>query len=206
MRLLRPSFQIIRAHLGAYLALNGVVYGLLLLGMGAALAFPELNAAMITDQEEDGTAALVTALLGNARLFALTILAVNVLTVALALILLPSMVVPFAGIALFAHKAFTMGVVLAPMDATVAKTLIPHSLTILIELQAYVLVVLGAYLLGRAWLRPRTVGAATRREGYVHGLRQVGRLVPPAMALFVVGALYEALSLIHIVPRLVIGG
>lgn len=203
MRFLRPSFQIIRAHLGTYLVLNALVYGLFLLGMGAALLFPELNAAMVTSQEEDGTVDLVTSLLQNAWLFALTILAVNVLTVALAMILLPSMVVPFAGIVLFAYKAFTIGVILAPMDATVAKVLIPHSVTILIELQAYVLLTLGAYLLGRGWVRPRTVGARNRREGYLHGLRQVGWLSLPAMALFVVGAVYEAFSLIHIVPFLV---
>ncbi len=206
MRFLRPSFQIIRARLGAYLVLNAVVYGLFLLGMVAALVFPELNTAKVGSMEEDGTIDLVTTLLGNAWLFALTILAVNVLTVALLTILLPSMIVPFAGIALFAYKAFTIGVALAPTDAVVAKTLIPHSLTILIELQAYVLVALGAYLLGRAWTRPRTVGARNRREGYVHGLRQIGWLGLPAMALFVVGALYEAFSLIHIVPLLFAGG
>lgn len=41
--------------------------------------------------------------------------------------------------------------------------LIPHSLTLVIELQAYVLLMLGAYVLGRHWIWPRSVGAESRR-------------------------------------------
>lgn len=154
---------------------------------------------------EDGTVDLVVSLLGNFWLFGLTILAVNTLTVGVATILLPSMIVPFAGIVLAAYRAFEFGTALAPVDETVATTLIPHSLTILVELQAYVLVMLGAYVLGRSWLRPGTVGAHNRRQGYVRGLRQVGWLSLPALALFVVGAFYEAFEIIYIVPRLLAG-
>ncbi|MFY7070400.1 stage II sporulation protein M [Nocardiopsis changdeensis] len=205
MRHLREPFRIIRANLGAYLAMNAVMFGLFFAGVAAALAFPDLHAAQITSMEQDGTADLVGELLGNVWLFGLTILAVNVLTVAVATILLPSMIVPFAGIVLFAYRAFGFGLSLAPVDATAAKILIPHSLTILIEFQAYVLVMLGAYLLGRAWLRPASVGADTRRQGYLRGLGQLGRLLPPALALFVIGAAYEAFEIIYLVPPLLLG-
>ncbi|GAA1754825.1 stage II sporulation protein M [Streptomonospora arabica] len=205
MRYLRTSFQIIRANLRTYAVLNAFMYGLFLIGMGAALIFPDLNAAQVASQQEDGTADLVAALLGNVWLFSLTIFAVNVLTVAVATILLPSMIVPFAGIVAFTYRAFNFGVTLAPVDETTARLLVPHSLTILIELQAYVLVTLAAYLLGRAWLRPNTVDARNRRQGYVRGLRQVGWVSLPALVLFVVGAVYEAVELIYIVPPLVTG-
>ncbi|GAA4935003.1 hypothetical protein GCM10023224_14580 [Streptomonospora halophila] len=205
MRYLRTSFQIIRANLRTYAVLNAFMYGLFLIGMGAALVFPDLNAAQVASQQEDGTADLVAALLGNVWLFSLTIFAVNVLTVAVATILLPSMLVPFAGIVAFMYRAFNFGVTLAPVDETTARLLVPHSLTILIELQAYVLVTLAAYLLGRAWLRPKTVDARNRRQGYVRGLRQVGWVSLPALVLFVVGAVYEAVELIYIVPPLVTG-
>jgi hypothetical protein len=119
------------------------------------------------------------------------------------LIVLPSLVVPFAGIAFFTCKAVEIGVTLAPADGTGWVILIPHSLTFVIEFQAYVLLVLGAYLLGRSWLRPATVGAQNRRQGYVRGLRQVGWLSLPALALFVIGAIYEAFTLRYLVPVLV---
>ncbi|WP_017571787.1 stage II sporulation protein M [Nocardiopsis halotolerans] len=205
MRHLRAPFRIIRAHLRAYLVMNAIVYGLFFVGMGAALAFPELNAARLASQQEDGTADLVVSLLSDVWLFSLTILAVNVLTVAVLTILLPSMVVPFLGIAAFAYRAFTFGVTLAPVDGVTARILIPHSLTILIEFQAYALVMLAAHLLGRAWLRPGTVGARDHRQGYVRGLRQVGWLSLPALVLFVVGAVYEAFEIVYLVPPLVAG-
>lgn len=205
MHVLREPFRIIRAHLGAYLVMNAIIFGLFFLGMGAALLFPDLHASHMASMQEDGTTDQVTSLLDDFWLFSLTILAVNTLTAAVLTILLPSLIVPFAGIALFAYKAFSFGVALAPIDATVAKTLIPHSLTLLIEFQAYALVMLGAYLLGRAWLRPAAVGARNHRQGYVHGLRQLGRVCLPALVLLVVGALYEAFEIIYLVPPLVAG-
>ncbi|MFF8763268.1 stage II sporulation protein M [Nocardiopsis dassonvillei] len=205
MRSLRKPFRIIRANLGAYLVMNAIAYGVFLVGMGAALAFPELNAAQVGSQHEDGTADLVGELFANPWLFGLTIFGVNVLTVALLRIMLPSMIVPFAGIPLFAHKAYETGVILAPLDAATATLMIPHSLAVLIEFQAYALLMLGAYLIGRAWLRPAAVGAPDRRRGYLHGLRQAGWLGLPALALFVVGAAYEAFELVYIVPRMLTG-
>lgn len=205
MRNLRKPFRIIRANLRAYLVMNAIAYGVFLIGVGAALAFPELNAAQVGSQQEDGTADLVGTLFAKPWLFGLTIFGVNVLTVAVLRIMLPSLIVPFAGIPLFAYKAYETGLILAPVDTATAKLMIPHSLTLVIEFQAYALVMLGAYLLGRAWLRPATVGAPNRRRGYLRGLRQAGWLSLPALALFVIGAAYEAFELVYLVPLLVRG-
>ncbi|CAL9595597.1 hypothetical protein SUDANB121_05345 [Nocardiopsis dassonvillei] len=200
MHRLREPLRIIRANLRAYLAMNAIMFGLFLIGVAAAFAFPDLHAARTASMEADGTADLVVRLLENVWLFALTILGVNLLTVALPMILLPSMVVPFSGIALAAYKAFTFGVALAPVDAVTAKVMVPHIPTIIIEFQAYILVMLAAYLLGLAWVKPSAVGAPNRRRGYLHGLRQAGWLSLPAFALFIVGAVYEAFELVYLVP------
>ncbi len=201
-RWFRRPFQIIQANLRAYLALNAMAYGLFLVGMGVGLLRPELTGANVVSLEQDGTSELVTWAMSSAWLFSLIILAVNVIGLSLAHVLLPSAIVPFGGIAVFAYWAFDTGVTLAPVNEVTALTMIPHSLTVLVEFQAYVLVLLGAYRLGMSWLRPRTVGARNRRQGYVHGLRQVGWLSLPALALLVVGAIYEALEIIHLVPLL----
>lgn len=203
MRVLREPVQIIRADLGVYLVMNVIMYGLLGVGFVTALIFPELAAARVASLEDDGTADLVVSLLSNVWLFALVIFGVNTLTVGALSILLPSMIVPFVGIAVFAYRAFDIGLTLAPINETAWVALIPHSLTILIEFQAYILLVLGAFLLGRSWLRPRTVGAGNRRQGYVRGLNQIGWLSLPALGLFVIGAIYEAFSLRYLVPPLV---
>ncbi|MBC8092054.1 MAG: stage II sporulation protein M [Pseudonocardia sp.] len=203
MRFLRKSFQIIRANLRVYLVMNVTMYGIALAGFVTALVFPELNAAQLTSLEDDGTADLILSLLSNVWLFALVILGVNTLTVGALSILLPSMIVPLAGIAIFAYRAFDIGLTLAPATDTGWVILIPHSLTFVIEFQAYILLLLGAYLLARSWLRPTTIRAGNRRQGYVRGLKQVGWLSLPALTLFIIGALYEAFTLRYLVPVLV---
>lgn len=205
MRVVRKPFQILRADLGVYITLNVITYGVFLAGFVTALIFPELRAAQVASLEADGTADLVVSLTSNVWLFALVILGINTLTVGALSILLPSMILPFAGVAIFGYRAFDIGLTLAPSSEAAWVALIPHSLTILVEFQAYVLLLLGAYLLGRSWLLPRTIGAHNRRQGYVCGLKQIGWLSLPALALFVFGALYEAFSLVYVVPPLVHG-
>ncbi len=198
--LFRTPVRVIRTNLRAYLVLNAAVYGLMLAGFALALVFPALSAWRRSILDANGTTDLVLSLLETPWLFALTILGVNTLTVGAAQILLPSMIVPFAGLAIFAYRAFVLGLALAPADRTGWIAFIPHSLTVLIEFQAYVLLVLGAYLIGRSWLRPRTVGAENRRQGYVRGLKLAGWVSLPALGLLVIGAIYEAFSLRYLVP------
>ncbi|MBB4689717.1 stage II sporulation protein M [Amycolatopsis jiangsuensis] len=205
MHLLRRPFQIIRADLRAYLLVNLFVYGMLVLGLVLGLLFPDLHAARAGSFAGGSGGSLVNSVVGNGWLFATVIFLVNVFPTALLLITLPSLAIPFAGLAVFAVKTVDLGVTLAPVDATSRLTLIPHSLTLLIEFQAYALVMFGAYLLGRSWLRPATAGAPTRRQGYVRGLSRLGWLWIPALVLFVIGAAYEALEIYFLVP-LVLGG
>lgn len=201
-RLPRQPFEIIRAHLGAYLAMNAIVYGLFAVGVVAALAFPELTAARASARE-NGFNDWIVSLMENPWLFALVIFANNTLLAGFAQIVLTSMIVPFAGIVLFGYRAYVLGFDVLAGGRAAPIALVPQSLTVLIEFQAYVLLMLGAYLLGRAWLRPQRVGAPDRRRGYLHGLRQIGWLSLPALVLFVVGALYEAFALAYLVPVLI---
>lgn len=198
----RRSFCIIRANARAYLVLNALAYGLFVVGFVVGLLFPHLNQAEVERLNDDGTVDLVQSLINNPWLFALRILGVNALRMAAVTIVLPSMIVPFAGIPLFAYWALTTGITLVPASDIGWVALIPHSLTLAIEFQAYTLFMLGAYLLGRCWIWPRTVGADNRRGGYISGLRQLGWLSLPAAVLLVVGAVYEAFSLRYFVHPL----
>ena len=179
----------------AYLIINAAAYGLAVIGFVIGLIFPSLNEARATALVSDGTADLVGWLVTVPPLFALMILAVNVFRLSLLTIVLPSVIVPFAGLAFFAYWGVETGVTLAPTSPEAWVRLIPHSLTLVIEFQAYVLLLLGAYLLGTFWLFPRRVGAKNRRQGYVRGLQRLGLLALPALALLIVGAVWEAYSL-----------
>jgi hypothetical protein len=202
VRFYRKPFQIIRANLRPFFVINAIVYGMFIAGLVAAMLFPELAATKAASSEGDGSFDLARSLFVSPWLFALVILAVNVFTAAGVWILLPSLVVPFAAIPLFAYKAFILGSGLFPTTELAAVGWIPHSLTALIEFQAYSLLVFGAYILGRSWLRPATIGAPNRRLGYLRGLQQYGWLGLLALALFIVGALWEAYSLRYLVHPL----
>jgi hypothetical protein len=205
MRLFRRALQTIQENRRAYLVLNAILYGSVLAGFGAGLLFPGLTAAQKESFEAGGQADLVRSLLENPWLFALAILANNALRAGLLNLVLPSMIVPFAGVVWYVYSLFTVGLLLAPADRDGWLVLVPHSLTVVMEVQAYVLLALGAYLLGRAWIWPRTVGAENRRQAYVGGLRQLGVLSLPALALLVVFAFYESFSIVYLVPLLTEG-
>lgn len=203
MRAIRRPFQIIRADARPFLILNAAAFGLFLVGCTLGLLFPELVEARATSFDESGNTALVLKVFQTPWLFALVIFAVNTFTVGAAMIVLPSMLVPFLGIALFAYKALTIGMAIVPTTPTLWVGFIPHSLTLVIEFEAYVLLTLGAWILGRSWLQPGTIGATTRRQAYVCGLQRLGWLGLAALVLLVVGAIWEAWSLTQLFPWLV---
>ncbi len=197
----RP-FRIIADNTRVYRVANMAVYGVLLVGFGLGLAFPHLSQAQHRRLQEDGTADLVQGLIANPWLFALTILAVNTLRMGVLTIVAPSLIVPFGGIALFAFWDVTTGMTLVPASGIGWVALIPHTLTVIVEFQAYLLLLFGVYLLGKGWVAPRTVGADNRRQGYLRGLHDLGWLALPALVLLVIGAVYEAFSLRYFVHPL----
>lgn len=200
---LRRPFQIIRSELRPFLVLNALAFGLFLVGFVLGLVFPGLVQAQLDDLEASGQKDLVLEVFQKPWLFALVIFAVNTFTVGAAMIVLPSMVVPFLGIPLFAWKAVDIGLAVAPTTPTLWVGLIPHSLTLVVEFEAYVLLMLGAWVLGRSWLRPGTIGATDRKQAYVRGLQRLGWLGLGALVLLVVGAAWEAWSLTQLFPWLV---
>lgn len=197
--LLAKPFRLVRENLRAYLLLNAIVYGLLIVGMVTGMTFPDLTASLVAAAQESASADVIRSLVGKVPLFALVILANNIIRVGLLSILLPSLIVPFAGIAVLGFQVFYSGLILAPTTADAAATLVPHSVTLILEFQAYVILALGAYVLGRSWLRPSSIGAANRRQGYVGGLRQIGWLSLLALLLLIIGAVYEAVSVTYLI-------
>ncbi|MDR6144047.1 hypothetical protein QE375_003601 [Microbacterium foliorum] len=195
VRFWRRPFRVVRENLRTYLMLNAAAYGLTLIGLVLGLSFPDLVAREAVGLEADGTGELVRTLVTTPALFALAIFGVNLFRLSALTIVLPSLIVPFAALPLFGYWAVTTGITIAPQSEGAWRLFVPHSLTLVIELQAYILLLLGAFLIGKYWLFPRTAGAQTRRRGYLRGLQKLGLLALPALVLLVVGALWEAYSL-----------
>ncbi|ANY09230.1 hypothetical protein [Pseudonocardia sp. HH130630-07] len=203
MKLLRTTADILRSDRRALTLLLVLIFGALLLGMGTGMLFPglELPTLVAGGVSDD----LVNTMITNPWFFGTTILLINVFVAAVGGIVLPSLVVPFLGIPVIALYMFNVGVSIAPTDPTTATVLIPHSVTLVIELTGYAVVMFGVLQLGRGWIRPAYLGVDTRRRAYVVGLRRLACLALPAIVILVIGAYYEAFSVVYLLPRLLVG-
>jgi hypothetical protein len=114
-------------------------------------------------------------------------------------ITLPSLVVPFSGLLMGAYRAILWGLLLSPAAPELRLIMIPHSLTLILEGQAYIMAMLAAYVHGRAFLWPRTVGVITHRAGYKVGLSRTLRIYVLVVLLLALAAIYEALEVILLV-------
>ena len=75
-------------------------------------------------------------------------------------------------------------------------------LLLVLEGQGYVLAMLGAWVQGRAFLSPQSVGAADRGQGYLAGLKRALRVYVLVVLVLAVAAAYEATLVIIVGPLL----
>jgi hypothetical protein len=199
------SLEVVRADLGAYLFFNIVYYGLVVLGMVYVFFNPELQRTLLAAVGQAFTegplAAVGDAYGGGQVLWAMLLtFLVNLLLGSLIQMQLPSLIIPFSGLLMGAFRALLWGLLLAPSEPSLAGPMIPHSLTLLLEGQAYILVMLAVYVHGRAFLWPQRYGQAGHWQGYREGLRRAGRLYWLVALLLAVAAIYEALEVIYLAP------
>ena len=201
---MESALKLLQHHRRAYLLLNGAFYGLVLLGTLYSFANPEAQKTLTrVILESFGAPPLSVAkeayLSGNVPVAALVTFLVNTLLGSFLTITVPSLLIPFAGIVVGLYRAAIWGVALAPTTPELARAMIPHSLTLLLEGQGYVLAMFAVHVL---WVS--AFGGLHRRPsgfrtGYLTGLR--GTLVTYRLVvlLLAVAALYEAFEVIYLV-------
>jgi hypothetical protein len=205
MNVLNSAWRIVREHRRAYLAINIMYYGLVAIGMiYVALVNPGLQEQLLGDVQTsltEGPLATVGGvyLEGNVVAAAVLTFLVNLFAGSFLFITLPSLIVPFAGVALGAYRAVLWGLLLAPTTTELALVMIPHSITLILEGQAYVLAIFAAYVHGRAVLWPATVGETTRVGGYLAGLRRSALLYVLVILALALSAVYEAVEVVAMV-------
>ena len=201
MNILKQSWSLVRQNWKAYLVINLAYYGTVIAGMVFTAFNPGVQAALLDlvgsafDQGLLGEVADAYSGGELLRAIALTFV-VNFLIGSLASITLPSLVIPFSGFLLGAYRAILWGLLLSPTDSRLALAMIPHSLTLLLEGQAYILALLAAYVQGRSFLWPATAGAASHRAGFRAGVRQTVWLYALVILFLAVAAVYEAIEVI----------
>ncbi|BCP52986.1 hypothetical protein K32_16030 [Kaistia sp. 32K] len=198
------ALSIIKEHRRAFIVLNIAFYGLFAISMTVTLFVPELHEtaklAMFEVLSQPGyMKAGADAYAGGHLLLAIGLTFVTNLGVSVVLTTLPSFVVPFSGILATLHRGALWGVLFAPIGPF-RGTLIPHSLTLLLEGQAYVLAAFAAYVQGQLILRPRHYGIGSRWEGYRAGAVTVARIYVLIVLVLIVAAVYEGYDVIYLAP------
>jgi hypothetical protein len=205
VNVLRSSWQIVREHRRPYIILNVMYYGLVALGMlYVAFVNPALQEQLLATVEvaltEGPLETVAGAYMGGNVLAAVVLtFVVNLLMGSLLYITVPSLVIPFVGVLLGFYRAVLWGFLLAPTNTELALVMIPHSLVLLLEGQGYILAMFAAYVHGKAFLRPLSVGLTGHLRGYVAGLKLSARLYLLVIIVLAVAAIYEALEVILMV-------
>ena len=209
MKMIQSALETIKEVRRAYIVLNLVYYGLVICGMIYVAFDPSLQQSLLelvgSAFTEGPLSAVGSAYVGGQVLWAMVLtFVVNLFLGSIAVITLPSLVIPFSGLLIGAYRAVLWGLLLSPTTPELRLVMIPHSLVLILEGQAYILAMLAAYVHGRAFLWPRSVGAATRRQGYGLGVKRSVRIYLLVVLLLAAAAIYEALEVI-IIARLVGG-
>lgn len=205
MSFIQRAWTIVREFRRAYIVLNLIYYSLVVCGMIYVAFDPSLQQSLINDVgsafTEGPLATVGGAYVGGQVLLAIVLtFAVNLVIGSFATITLPSLVIPFSGLLVAIYRALLWGLILSPTTPELRTAMIPHSLTLILEGQAYIVTMLAAYAQGKAFLWPRTAGVETRRQGYVAGVKRSLRLYVLVVLLLAGAAVYEAVEVMLVVP------
>lgn len=199
--LIKSAWALVQENRRAYVVLNIVYYALVIVFMIYVAFNQPLQQSML---EEIG-ASFMTGPLSfvgqsyvNAQVFAaiLFTFVVNLFVGSFGTITLPALIIPFSGILVGIYRAVLWGLILSPAHPDLRLIMIPHSLTLILEGQAYILTMLAAYIQGRAFLWPGTVGLERRGQGYLEGLKRTGKIYMLVVLTLLVAAIYEVIEVV----------
>lgn len=204
MNAIQSAWALVRENKRAYIVINVLYYGLVLAFMGVAAFNRPLQDQLIEQVGAafmSGPLAAVGEAYLNAEVFAaigLTFL-VNLFLASLIYITLPSLIIPGIGLLMGVYRAALWGLIFYPGHPDMQLVMIPHSLTLILEGQAYILVMFATYLHARAWLKPASVGLEGHWRGYLEGLKRTGKIYLLVVLTLLVAAVYEVLEVVLLV-------
>jgi hypothetical protein len=210
MNILRSAFDVLVRARRPYLVLRLVYYSLIVWTMvyvSFDRSLQEQFGQLILDTLGEGPLGTVIDAFsaGQALLAVALIWTINLVGATFFTITVPSLIVPFSGLLLFGVRALLWGILFAPqIDAIGSARDILAGLgvlvLILLEGEGYILGALGAFVQGRALLRPSSVGASGPGQGYWHGIVEQARLYVWIALVLLVAAVYEVGLLYVTVP------
>jgi hypothetical protein len=193
------AWEIIGENRRAYVAINASFYGLVIIFMIYTIFQPALQVSMLKTGNDSGVTGAL-AMYGKGydagtvvRNF-IGLYFSNLLGACYGLISFPSLIIPFAGLVTGAARTYEWGLRFSPASADTRAAMLLHIPILVIEGQAMILAMLGAYIHGRAMIWPGSVGLKSRWRAYVEGVRQMGTLYMFIMVILLASALYGLLE------------
>ncbi len=202
--LLNSAWGLVQENRHAYIIINIVYYGLVVIGM-VYVAFNQKLQEELLNAVGAGFMTGPLAFVGQAYVNAqmLTAIAatffINLFIGSFGTITLPSLIIPFSGLLMGIYRSILWGLLLSPANSDLRLVMIPHSLTLVIEGQAYILALLAAYIQGRAFLWPKTVGLEKHAKGYLEGLKRTGKIYLLVILTLAIAAVYEVIEVVIMV-------
>ncbi len=205
-RWLAPPLAEIRQRRRLFCAVHAIYFGLCLVGMLVMYELPEVQKSMLLmvgGQIEEYSGVLGVAARAyqsrNIALAAGVTLGINFLLGSFAMITLPSIFLPGIGVLVAFWRALLWGILLAPTYLTLSGRMLPHSWTLLLEGEAYILAAFFALLIPIDLFRPQAGASAGKRYARAIVLNLKGNLL--VLLVLALAALYEATEVILVVVR-----
>lgn len=204
MNLIKSAWEIVKNDRRAYIVLNVLYYSLVVVFMVYAAFNPEIQKTLMDAVGATfmtGPLSFIGKAYVNAEVLRAILLTffINLVVGSFGSITLPSLIVPFSGLLIGIYRAAMWGLILSPASPDLRLVMIPHSITLLIEGQAYILTMLAAYIQGRYFVWPHTVGLKSHWKGYVEGVKLSARLYVLVILTLVVAAVYEVIEVVLMV-------
>ena len=199
---LRPAFSLLRRHLATYVAVNVVGYALFV--TSAVIAGSGLHEWAVGSSSGTTSTGLVAWVAqfyvdGNIPVAALLTVVANLVIGAFLLTTAPSLVVPFSGALYTGYQAVLWGALYSPAVEQPEGNWL-HVIVLVVELQAYLIVVVIAIVQGRMFLQPNRFGIQGRFNGYKAGLAETLKSYPLVVAILVPAGIFEAIEVIGSIP------
>lgn len=181
--------------------LHALFFGIFVLAAAGVYFLPPVQTLLVAalrSEIEAGTGPLGVAgkayMSGSVALAAVTTVAVNFLFGTVLVITLPSMVVPGIGALAMLFRSPVIGLALAPSTVRMAGVMLPHSFTLLVELEAYIVATLFALMIPIYLFRRREGPTILKRYGRALLLNLKGLLL--VFGILAIVAVYEAVEVL----------
>jgi len=205
MDVFRKALGIVKGDRRAYLTINLLYYGIVILAMVYASLDRPTQQALLNSVGAGfvkGPLAQVGQVYEQRQLIQATAVtfAVNLFLGSFVAIMLPSLIVPFSGLLVGGVRAVLWGLLFSPTSLEINSQNLVSALFILVLLllegQGYVLAMLAAYVQGKAFLSPTSVGETSHARGYLVGLKLAAFLYLLIAVVLILAAIYEAAGVI----------